>query len=169
MLEKVYPNITAVNDKDEVIGYYQLPDVLAQGLIRRISAVFIFNEVGRVLIQRRSALVLSPNLLDFSAAGHVDEGDTYLTAAKREITEELGLGDVEVQLLTPPFRIMDMFTSVYKAVIATNTPVILNPEEVTSFYWVTIEELETMVDRHPSQFAEPFLAAWPHVYDKIKA
>lgn len=169
MAEKVYPNITAVNDKDEIVGYYQLPDVIAQGFNRRISAVFIFNEVGRVLIQRRSALVLSPNLLDFSAAGHVDEGDTYLTAAKREVNEELGLGDVEVQLLTPPFRIMDMFTSVYKAVIATNTPVILNPEEVTSFYWVTVEELETMVERHPSQFSEPFLASWPHVCDKIKA
>jgi isopentenyldiphosphate isomerase len=169
MPEKVYPNITAVNDRDEVVGYYQLPDVLAQGLLRRISAVFIFNEVGRVLMQRRSALVLSPNLLDFSAAGHVDEGDTYLSAATREVQEELGLSEVEVQLVTPAFRIMDMFTSVYKVVIPTNSPVILNPEEVTSFYWVSVEELETMIDRHPSQFAEPFLAAWPFVCDKIKA
>ena len=169
MPEKVYPNITAVNDKDEVVGYYQLPDVLAQGLIRRISAVLIFNEVGRVLIQRRSALVLSPNLLDFSAAGHVDEGDTYHTAAKREVHEELGLTDVDVHLVTAPFKVMDMYTSVFKAVIPTNTPVILNLEEVTSFYWVSLEELETMIDRHPSQFAEPFLASWPFVCDKIKA
>lgn len=168
MPEKVYPNITAVNDKDEVIGYYQLPDVFANSFIRRVSAVFIFNEVGRVLIQRRSALVLSPNALDFSAAGHVDEGDTYLSAARREVHEELGLSDVDVHLVTPPFKILDMFISVFKAVIATNTPVILNSEEVTSFYWVSIEELEAMIDRHPSQFSESFLAAWPHVCDKIK-
>ena len=169
MPEKVYPNITAVNDKDEVVGYYQLPDVIARGFIRRVSAVLIFNDFGRVLIQRRSAIVLNPNSLDFSAAGHVDEGDTYLTAAKREVQEELGLSDVDVQLVTAPFKVMDMYTSVFKAVIPTNTPIILNPEEVTSFYWVSLEELETMIDRHPSQFAKPFLAAWPHVCDKIKA
>ena len=89
MTDTVYPNITTVNERDEVVGYFQLFDALEKGLIRRVSCIFVLDEENRVLIQRRSATVLSPNLLDFSAAGHVNEGDDYFAAANAELFEEL--------------------------------------------------------------------------------
>lgn len=167
MSDKVYPNITAVNDEDEVVGYFQLFDAMAQGFRRRISAVFILNTAGHILIQRRSAQVLSPNLLDFSAAGHVNEGDDYLSSARNELVEELGIKNVDMELVTEPFKILDMYVSVFKAVAPDNTVISISPEEVAGVHWVSLEELNELIQRHPSQFSEPFLASWPHVCDKI--
>jgi isopentenyl-diphosphate Delta-isomerase len=167
MEQKIYPNITVVTDQDELVGYYQLFDAIAQGLTRRIAAVFIFNSAGEVLIQRRSAFVLSPNLLDFSAAGHVNEGDTYLTSAQKETSEELGLNISDLKLVTPPFKVLYMFMSVFKTVIEDGKQITIDTDEVAGVRWVTMEELKAMIERHPSQFTEPFLATWPYVCDKL--
>jgi isopentenyl-diphosphate Delta-isomerase len=167
MTEKIYPNITAVNEHDEVMGYFQLFDAIAKGHIRRIVAVFVFDEEGRLLIQRRAANVLSPNLLDFSAAGHVNEGDDYVSSAQSELFEELGIQDVHLELVQPPFSTPGYFNGVFKGVITKETIITANLEEVAKVFWVTLPELEEMVARHPQQFTEPFLTVWPQVRDKI--
>ena len=168
MTKRVYPNITAVNDRDEVVGYFQLFDVLGkEGVYRRISAVFLVTPTGDVLIQRRAALVLSPNLLDFSAAGHVNEGDDYYNSAETELQEELGIRNTALELVTEPFKVLDHFVSVYKAVVPKDVHIVCEPDEVASVQWVPLAELNEMVERHPSQFTAPFLAIWPHVRDKI--
>jgi isopentenyldiphosphate isomerase len=168
MSDKVYPNITAVTDEDELIGYFPLFTAIAQGLRRRISAVFVLNTAGHILIQRRAALVLSPNLLDFSAAGHVNEGDDYLSSATSELSEELDITGVTLELVVPAFKALDMYIAVYKTVAPDDTVIRINPEEVAGVHWVSLEELHELIRLHPSQFAEPFLATWPHVCDKIK-
>ena len=52
-----------------------------------------------VLLQKRSRDKDSfPGCLDISSAGHVDAGETFLSAAVRELKEELGLSATEGQL-----------------------------------------------------------------------
>lgn len=167
MTEKIYPNITAVNENDEVIGYFQLFDAIAKGLTRRIVAIFVLDEEGRLLIQRRAANVLSPNLLDFSAAGHVNEGDDYYRSAQAELFEELGIKEVTLESVLPPFQTPGYFNGVFKTVIGKETRVTANLEEVAKVFWVSLPELEEMIARHPQQFTEPFLAVWSYVRDKI--
>lgn len=167
MLEGTFPNITAVDEHDEVIGYFQLFDAVAQGLTRRVSCVFVLGEDGDVLIQRRAAHVLSPNLLDFSAAGHVNEGDDYLTAAQEELFEELGVRDVPLKLLLPAFRTPGFFNGIFVATIPKETIFVTNVDEVSQVFWVSRAELQERLSRHPQQFSEPFLAVWPYVCDKI--
>jgi isopentenyldiphosphate isomerase len=167
MTEQTYPNITAVNEHDEVVGYLQLFDAIAQGLLRRVSCIFVLDEHGRILIQRRSLTVLHPNLLDFSAAGHVNEGDDYLTAAASELYEELAVKDVVLTLLTAPFPTPSFYNAIYKTVVPKDTEFKINEDEVLKIFWVSLSELEEMIARHPQQFTEPFLAVWPHVRDKI--
>ncbi len=167
MLEGEFPNITAVDEHDEVVGYYQLFDALAQGLTRRVSCIFVFNEQGHILIQRRSAHVLSPNLLDYSAAGHVNEGDEYLSTAQSELSEELGITDLPLTLIAPPFLTPGYFNAVFVVKISNDIVIKINPDEVSKVLWVSYTELEEMITRHPHQFTESFLAVWPHVRDKI--
>ncbi len=166
---KVYPKITVVDDSDTVIGCMQLPEALAKGLNRRISAVVIINEAGRILLQKRASGILSPNTFDFSAGGHVNEGDDYLSAAYTELSEELGIKDAVLELVTPPFRILDMFISVYKAFVLNDISIIVDPEEVSGVLWVSFEELNSMITSDPAQFAKPFIESWPYVRDKIIA
>lgn len=54
--------------------------------------IWIFNNNGEVLLQRRCASKDSnPNMLDISSAGHLSAGDDSITGAIRELKEELGL------------------------------------------------------------------------------
>jgi isopentenyldiphosphate isomerase len=167
MLEGPFPKVTAVNEKDEVIGYFDLFEAIDQGLMRRIVAVFVFDESGRVLIQRRSAYVLDPNLLEYSVAGHVKEGDTYLESAAAELSEELGISSTDLILLKPSFMTPGFYNGIYKTVVYKDIVITPNPDEVDKVFWVLPAELESMIQLHPQQFTGPFLAVWPHVRDKI--
>lgn len=165
--KKIYPPITVVDDSDTVIGYMGLFEAIEKNLRRRIAYTAVCDEEGKFLIQRRSANVLSPNLLDFAASGHVNQGQTYLDASKAELEEELGLKGYEFVEVTAPFSTPGFYNGVYKVVVPSGTVPLLNPQEVASIFWVSRDELFEMLDWHPQQFTEPFLAVWQHVYDKI--
>ncbi len=54
--------------------------------------IYIINDKKEVLVQRRSPNKDSdPNMLDISCAGHLTSGDDSITAALRELKEELNL------------------------------------------------------------------------------
>jgi isopentenyl-diphosphate delta-isomerase len=167
MTQKTYPNITAVDDNDEVVGYLQLFPAIALGHRRRLAVVFVFDDNHNILVQRRGAHVLSPNLLDFSAGGHVNEGDDYRSTAQSELSEELGITNVPLTLVTPPFPTPGFYTAVYKTTISNDSKLNINHEEVAEVFWVTFEEFKRMVNDTPEHFTEPFLAIWAQVYDKM--
>jgi isopentenyldiphosphate isomerase len=61
--------------------------------------VWIANFHCNVLFQKRSMLKESfPGAWDVSAAGHISAGETSITAAKKELAEELGLECAEQDL-----------------------------------------------------------------------
>ena len=63
-----------------------------KGLQHRGVHVFLFNEQGEMLIQKRSAdRANSPSLLDCSVSEHVKAGENYLEAAARGLKEEMGV------------------------------------------------------------------------------
>lgn len=166
-MEKVYPNITVVNDQDEVIGTMQLMEAIEKGLTRRVSCVLIFNELNEILVQRRAPDVLFPNLLDFSAAGHVDEGESYETAARRELKEELHLTVTTLELITPPFKTPQFFSAVYKVVLEKNQIIAPNAEEVAEIIWMPFSDFQNKIQSDPEQFTSSIVEAWPHLRDKL--
>ena len=81
-----------VDDEDVVIGRATRSEVHAKSLLHRAVHIMVFNSLGGLFIQKR---VLTkdenPGLLDTSSAGHVGSGEGYLSAAYRELNEELGI------------------------------------------------------------------------------
>lgn len=67
-----------------------------QKLLHRCVAIYVFDKSGRLYVQVHKK---SGGLLDNSVGGHVDAGEDYLTAAKREGQEELGLYGIQLQKL----------------------------------------------------------------------
>lgn len=84
--------LPVVNDNDEVIGVSSRREVHLKGLLHRAIQVSLVTPDGRVWLQKRSAAKDTwPGAWDMACSGHVDPGETYEQAARRELAEELGL------------------------------------------------------------------------------
>jgi isopentenyl-diphosphate Delta-isomerase len=82
-----------VDAGDRVVGRVRRGDAHGDSaLIHRSVQILVFASDGRLLLQRRSASKdLFPSYYCASASGHVASGEDYLTTARREIVEELGI------------------------------------------------------------------------------
>ncbi|MBI3576520.1 NUDIX domain-containing protein [Candidatus Gottesmanbacteria bacterium] len=87
-----------VDKKDNIIGFRTRYECHHnKSLIHRAVGVVVFDNKGRILLQKRSLTKdLQPGYWGISAAGHVSKGETYEQAVKRELMEELGV-DVLVE------------------------------------------------------------------------
>lgn len=90
-----------VNEQGEVIG--QAPRRRCHGdpsLLHRSIHVFVFNRLGHLFLQKRSARKdIQPGMWDTSVGGHVDQGEAVEAAVTREMSEELGITDQPVAFL----------------------------------------------------------------------
>lgn len=67
-------------------------EVHKRGLWHRLIVVAIINEKNEILMQQRSKIkTKNPNMWDISAAGHIGSGQTALSAAAREMNEEISI------------------------------------------------------------------------------
>ncbi len=84
--------LNIVNENDEVIGKESRENIHKMGLLHREVHVWIYNDKGEILFQKRAAdKDTYPGLLDASAGGHVEPGESYEEAALKELKEETGL------------------------------------------------------------------------------
>lgn len=167
MSGKFYPKIQIVDEKDNLIGNVEYFEAVETGAIRRVARVFVFNEVGQILIQKRSEHINNPLLLDQSVGGHVDEGESYLDAAIREMKEELGLEGFELTLVAKSFRTKHFFSDVFKTTIPNDTVVHFDPHEVHSIQWLFPDEITELANTNPELCTDSLLVVWPAIKDKL--
>jgi isopentenyl-diphosphate delta-isomerase len=157
-------DIQIVNENDEPVGSATSADARAKGLYHRIARVILKDENGRILSQRRSATKsLYPNLWTDSASGHVDEGESYEVAIKRELKEEIDI-DADMSFLGKFLtrHINDgketpVFNGVFEGVIPSSTKFILDPIEVSDIKWFEPGELKISIAEHPEDFTIGFI------------
>ena len=82
-----------VDEEDNILGYYTRHACHNNRLLlHRGVIMYIFDDEGRVLLQKRSATKdTDPGFWSMSAGGHVGKGETYEVAMDRELREELGV------------------------------------------------------------------------------
>lgn len=154
-----YPPIQIVDKNDQPIGGASLGDIHKKGLIHRVVIIFVEDGNGSIIIQKRGPNVVTyPNRWDVSAAGHVDEGESYLAAAQRELAEELGIYGSNLQETDSLYiqtvvdeRILNRFIKVYKTVTPKDTAIILQESEVAAVRWLTIEKLRELISEYPEK------------------
>ena len=92
-----------VDENDQVVRSEFREVIHVNNLRHRAAHMLLFNASGELYLQKRSIWKdRNPARWDSSAAGHVDAGEDYLTAARRELQEELG---IEAPPLTPVGRL----------------------------------------------------------------
>lgn len=89
--------IDIVDENNNIIRSAERDYVHEENLIHRSVHIFVFNSAGYLFVQKRAATKKEfPGKYDSSAAGHLDSGESYDAAARRELMEELSI-DVPVR------------------------------------------------------------------------
>lgn len=81
-----------VDERNRAVGVGEKTPVHRAGLLHRAFSIFIVDDKGRILLQRRAhEKYHSGGLLANSCCGHPRPGETTQAAARRRLTEELGI------------------------------------------------------------------------------
>lgn len=154
--------VVLISENDEVLGLMEKMQAHENGILHRAFSVFLFNDKGEMLLQKRAAEKYhSPNQWTNACCSHPRSGETYLEAANRRLKEELG---IETEL-TPKFHF------IYKADVGGNLweheldhvfignyqqDFNLNKEEVAEVRYISMEDLDREIKENPENFTEWF-------------
>jgi len=151
-----------VNRQDEIIGKKLSSVVYAEGLSNfRVVNAFLVNMQGLLWIPRRSLNKrLFPGGLDMSMGGHVESGETYEQAFKRELMEELNIKEDEsvwklLGYLTPQDGV-SAFMKVYE-ISADITPQYNHNDFSESFWFSPVELIKRIATGESSKSDLPIL------------
>lgn len=154
-----HPPIQIVDEEDNVIGAQPMSEAHRQGKVHQISRIMVEDDNGNILLQKRSANSKRwPGCWDNSAAGHVDEGEDYHTAAVRELSEEIGITDVTLTKFGYYYSetkdqgdLLRRFNTVYKATVPKGRNTTLQESEVSEVRWFSLSQIKKLLAEHPEQ------------------
>ena len=148
-----------VDARNRAVGRAEKWAVHRDGLRHRAFSIFLVDEQGRLLLQRRSrAKYHSAGLWANSCCGHPRPGERTLAAAQRRLGEELGA--------TAPLRYC--FQAAYRTELpnglteneivhvyfgASPAAFALNPAEVDAVAYLSLDELLADTARRPRRYA----------------
>jgi len=155
--------LDVVDDSDSVIGQASRVEVHQRNLKHRAVHILVFNNSGKIFLQKRSSSKdRHPGVWDSSASGHLDAGEKYDVAAIRELKEELGFSPKTP--LKPLFKLEasdatgQEFVWVYRC--DSDGPFNLNKEEIEKGEWFSPAELDKWLEKRPQDFAPSFPIIW---------
>jgi 16S rRNA (adenine1518-N6/adenine1519-N6)-dimethyltransferase len=151
-----------VDADDQVVGQATRREVHEKNLLHRAVHVFVVNRHGEVLLQKRSRFKdAHPGVWDSSVAGHLDAGESYDSAAVRELEEEMGISGVateEIGRIAPCEATGWEHVRLYLA-RWDGTPH-FPCAEVEAALWMKPDELGAWIASRPADFASGFVACW---------
>jgi isopentenyl-diphosphate Delta-isomerase len=130
-----------VDENDTELGTVPRKRAHEEGLLHRIAVVIVTDQNGNILIQERMS-----SKLDHSSAGHVEVGETYVQAAKRELYEELGMDSVELKYVGKGMTDEGALGGasvkhMYEVYTCSGEPKTLAEGEVKSVFWMKPEQV----------------------------
>jgi isopentenyl-diphosphate delta-isomerase len=154
-----------VDLNDQVISQSPRREVHARHLLHRAIHVLVHDPNGHLFLQRRSmSKDTFPGCWDSSCSGHVDAGEDYLVAARREMGEELGWHDTRLPL-RPLLKLNASPETGYEFIQIflmgpLSGPFDLNPEEITEGRWIVPDELDILINEYPDHVAGALRLLW---------
>ncbi|QNS41513.1 isopentenyl-diphosphate Delta-isomerase [Chryseobacterium manosquense] len=154
--------VVVVSENDEILGLMEKMNAHENGILHRAFSVFLFNDKGEMLLQKRaSGKYHSPNQWTNAVCSHPKIDETYLEGAQRRLNEELGI----------TANLTEKFSFIYKADVGQNLweheldhvftgnyegNFALNEEEVSEIRYISMQQLDEEMNANPEKFTEWF-------------
>ena len=149
--------IPMVNERDEIIGYKPSDDV-TKGEIYRVSALWVTNSNGDILLAQRGLHEShDPGRWGPAVAGTVEKDESYYENVLKEAGEEIGLTGTRLtkakkQRVSEKY---DYFTQWYTAMVDTPAEEFnIQKEELEQVRWFGREELARELRDHPERYLD---------------
>ncbi|MEP7141849.1 MAG: isopentenyl-diphosphate Delta-isomerase [Ferruginibacter sp.] len=167
-------DVILVDEKDQPIGTMEKMEVHQKALLHRAFSVFIFNDKGEMLLQKRSDNKYhSAGLWTNACCSHPRPGTDTLQAAGERLQEEMGFStDLEKVFdfiyKTPydngltEYEFDHVLVGRYSGVISPN------PDEVADFCFKPVTEIKDSLKSHSDKYTAWFKIAFPKLEAYIK-
>ena len=165
--------VILVDNNDNQIGLMPKLEAHEKGVLHRAFSVFIFNNYGELMLQRRALTKYhSPGLWTNTCCSHQRDGESNISSGKRRLNEEMGF-DTEL---------FEKTSFIYKAkfdngliehefdhvlVGSYNHSPIINSIEVDSWKWMSLENIKKDINDHPDNYTAWFKIIFEKYYKYI--
>ena len=166
-------NVILVDVLDNKLGLMPKMQAHEKAVLHRAFSVFIFNDKGELMLQQRAAHKYhSPLLWTNTCCSHQRDGESNIEAGKRRLIEEMGFKT----------NLKEIFSFVYKApfdnglteheldhVMIGNFNGVpkINPDEVASYKWMTLEAVKKDIELQPNIYTAWFKIIFKESYLKL--
>ena len=161
--------VVLVDEQDNPIGKMEKQQAHIEGLLHRAFSIFIFNSEKKLLLQKRaSSKYHCGGLWTNSCCSHPRENENIQDAANRRLAEEMGMQCSLKPIFTFMYRaefdnglIEHEFDHVFFGESDQNPKI--NPEEVETYRYIAMEDLQQEVKEFPQNFTPWFIIALDRV------
>jgi len=165
--------VILVDVNDNQIGLMPKLEAHEKGVLHRAFSVFIFNNNGELMLQKRALTKYhSPGLWTNTCCSHQREGESNIYAAKRRLIEEMGFVT----------ELYEKTSFIYKAKFENglieheldhiivgnyNQSPIINSFEVDSWKWMSMEDIKNNIKDQPYNYTAWFKIIFEKYYKYI--
>ncbi len=150
--------VILVDENDNVLGSMEKMEAHRKPALHRAISVFIVNEKGEWLLQRRALQKYhSPGLWTNTCCSHPFPGETSIEAAHRRLKEEMGLQTDLKEIFHFTYReeldnnlIEHELDHVF--IGTTNEIPALNTSEVSNWKYINYEDLIADINKNPENY-----------------
>ena len=162
-------HVILVDEKDTQIGIMEKMAAHIVPRLHRAFSIFIFNSKGELLLQQRAlSKYHSPGLWTNTCCSHPCNGETLEQATARRLMEEMGM----------QCDMHEVFTFIYKAPVGlgliehefdhvwfgkSDEEPKINPEEVASWKYMSLDDLAIDIKAHPELYTEWFKISFDEI------
>lgn len=162
--------VILVNEKDEPLGTMGKLKAHETGVLHRAFSVFIFNDKGELLLQKRASTKYhSAGLWTNTCCSHPQPGEETLAAAKRRLKEEMGMDCVLIHKTSFVYKTEfdnglteHEFDHVFVGNYNENP--VLNEDEAEDYKWMSITHIKADIKKYPNDFTSWFKIAIEQVF-----
>jgi len=166
-------HVILVDEQDREIGTMEKMEAHRRGRLHRAFSVFVFDDEKRLLLQQRATHKYhSGGLWTNTCCSHPRPTEATQEAAIRRLQEEMGIkADLAYAFsfhYRAPFSnglVEHEFDHVFTAHSGQQPSI--NPDEVSGFRWIGLEELEKEIAAHPEAFTAWFKQIYKSVFEHI--